>query len=71
MNGEENTREDGLEEAIRKAAAGPKSVQVDGQRVEQHSLSDIMGADSYLASKKASKSRNCGLKFTRMSHSGA
>ena len=70
MNGE-NTKADTLEEAIRRSAAGPKAVMVDGQRVEQHSLSDIMRADSYLASKKALKSRNCGLKFTRMSHSGA
>ena len=36
MNGEENTRADGLEEAIRRSAAGPKAVMVDGQRVEQH-----------------------------------
>ena len=60
-----------LEEAIRKNASSPKSVQVDGQRVEQHSLPDVIQADSYLASKKAAKSRTNGLKFTKMSHSGA
>jgi len=60
-----------LEEAIRKNASGPKSAQVDGQRVEQHALTDIIQADKYLASKKAAKSRTGGLKFTKLSHSGA
>ena len=60
-----------LADAIEKNAAGPKSANVDGQSVEQHSLSDQIAADRYLASKKAVKSRGCGLKFTKMSHSGA
>ena len=29
-----------LEESIRRNAAGPKSAEVDGQKVEQHSLPD-------------------------------
>ena len=45
-----------IEDAIRKNAAGPKSAEVDGQKVEQHSLSDQIAADAYLASKKAVKS---------------
>ena len=60
-----------IEDAIRKNAAGPKSAEVDGQKVEQHSLQDQIAADAYLASKKAVKSRNSGLKITKMSHSGA
>lgn len=64
-------QQNNLENAIRKNASGPKVAQVDGQRVEQHSLPDVIKADSYLASKKAAKSRNNGLKFTKMSHSGA
>lgn len=60
-----------IEDAIRQNAAGPKSVEVDGQKVEQHSLPDQIEADKYLASKKAMKSRNSGLKFSKMSHSGA
>ena len=60
-----------IEDSIRKNAAGPKSAEVDGQKVEQHSLSDQIAADSYLASKKAMKSRNSGLKITTLSHSGA
>ncbi len=60
-----------LEESIRRNAAGPKSAEVDGQKVEQHSLPDQIEADKYLASKKAMRSRNSGLKFSKMSHSGA
>jgi hypothetical protein len=67
---EENTENRTLEDAIRRNASGPKSAQVDGQRVEQHPLGDVIRADEYLASKKAAKSRFSGLKFTRMSHSG-
>ena len=65
------TKSDNIEEAIRKNAAGPKSAEVDGQKVEQHSLKDQIAADEYLASKKAVQSRNSGLKITKMSHSGA
>ena len=60
-----------ISDAIRKNASGPKSAEVDGQKVEQHSLQDQIAADAYLASKKAVKSRNSGLKITKMSHSGA
>ena len=60
-----------IEDAIRQNAAGPKSAEVDGRKVEQHSLPDQIEADKYLASKKAMKSRNSGLKFSKMSHSGA
>ncbi|MGI6356741.1 MAG: hypothetical protein ACOX6W_16860 [Lentisphaeria bacterium] len=60
-----------LTEVIQRNASGPKSAQVDGQRVEQHALTDIIQADKYLASKKAAKSRTSGLKFTKLSHSGA
>ena len=60
-----------LEESIRRNAAGPKSAEVDGQKVEQHSLPDQIEADKYLASKKAVKSRTGGLKFSKLCHSGA
>ena len=64
-------QEQNFDEVIRKNASGPKSAQVDGQRVEQHSLDDVIKADRYLALKKAAKSRTGGLKFTKLSHSGA
>ena len=60
-----------IENAIRENAAGPKSAEVDGQKVEQHSLPDQIAADEYLTSKKAIKSRTSGLKFTQLRHSGA
>ena len=65
------TKSETIEESIRKNASGPKSAEVDGQRVEQHSLKDQIAADEYLASKKAVKSRTSGLKITKLSHSGA
>ena len=70
MSGTDSTKNT-VEEALRKAASGPKSAEVDGQRVEQHPIPDLIEADRNLASKKAAKSRTCGLKFAKMSHSGA
>ena len=69
MDGE-NTQ-NSLDEAIRRAASGPKSAEADGQKVEQHSLSDLVKADRYLASKEAAKSRGGGIRFRKMIHSGA
>ena len=65
------TKSETIEESIRKNASGPKSAEVDGQRVEQHSLKDQIAADEYLALKKAVKSRTSGLKITKLCHSGA
>ena len=69
MDGE--STKNSLDEAIRRAASGPKSAEADGQRVEQHSLSDLVRADRYLASKEAAKSRGGGIRFRKMIHSGA
>ncbi|MDD4464895.1 MAG: hypothetical protein PHR86_11735 [Desulfobacterales bacterium] len=60
-----------IEDAIKRNASGPKSAEVDGQRIEQHSLPDQIAADEYLASKKAVKSRTSGLKISKLCHSGA
>jgi len=60
-----------LDESIRKNAAGPKSAEVDGQKVEQHSLPEQIAADEYLAKKKVMRGRGTGLKITPMHHSGA
>ena len=65
------TEHDKITETIVKNASGPKSAEVDGQRVEQHSLKDQIEADKYLASKDAVKKRGSGLKFSKMCHSGA
>ena len=60
-----------IEDAIKRNASGPKSAEVDGQKVEQHSLPDQIAADEYLASKKAVKSRTSGLKISKLCHSGS
>ncbi len=60
-----------LEDSIRKNASGPKSAEVDGQKVEQHSLKDQIAADEYLEKKKVMRGRGTGLKVTQMHHSGA
>ena len=60
-----------VENAIRENASGPKSAEIDGQKVEQHSLKDQIAADEYLATKKAVKSRTSGLKISKLCHSGA
>lgn len=65
------TEHEKITETIVKNAVGPKSAEVDGQRVEQHSLKDQIAADKYLASKEAVKRRGSGLKFSKMTHSGA
>jgi hypothetical protein len=65
------SKEQNLEESILKNASGPKSAEVDGQKVEQHSIADQIAADEYLAKKRAMRRRGCGLKFTKLEHSGA
>ena len=63
--------QENLEEKIRQNATGPKSVDIDGQKVEQHSIADQIAADEYLAKKRAMRRKGCGLKFTKLEHSGA
>jgi hypothetical protein len=65
------TEHEKVTETIVKNATGPKSAEVDGQRVEQHTLTEQIAADKYLASKDAVKRRGSGLKFSKMTHSGA
>ena len=65
------TEHEKITETIVQNAAGPKSAEVDGQRVEQHTLTEQIAADKYLASKDAVKRRGSGLKFSKMTHSGA
>ena len=65
------TEHDKITETIVKNASRPKSAEVDGQRVEQHTLTEQIAADKYLASKDAVKRRGSGLKFSKMTHSGA
>jgi hypothetical protein len=61
---------DSLENDISENATKPKSVEIDGQKVEQHSLLEQIKVDEYLAKKEAMKSKSGGLKIARMEHSG-
>lgn len=63
--------EKNLTEEIRKNALGPKSAEVDGQKVEQHSLKDQLAVAKYLDAKAAVSRPGSGLKLTKMQHSGA
>jgi hypothetical protein len=60
-----------IEEKIIENALGPKSMDVDGQRIEQHSPKDLIELDRYLSSKKAVRSRRGGLRIAKMVHGGA
>lgn len=58
-------------EDLEKKIDQPKKVEIDNQKVEQHSLKDIADFDRYLASKQAIKKRGSGLKFSKMEAPGA
>lgn len=59
-----------IDEAMIKLLDKPKSVEVDGQRVENQSIGDALKLARYLASQKAAKSRN-PLRITKMASGGA
>ena len=60
-----------LEELTERMLAQPKAVEVDGQRVENHSPKDLIELDRYLAAKKAARARRSPLRITRMAAGGA
>ncbi len=55
-----------LEQTIRENAQGPRRVQGDSGSVEQHSISEQIEADRYLASKQAARSANKGVRLTKL-----
>lgn len=58
------------DDTLKDKANQPKSVEIDGQKVEQHSLKDQIAMDRYLASKLAMK-RGRGFRVTKMKSGGA
>ena len=58
-------------EKVLENALAPKSAEVDGQKVEQHSLKDQLAVAKYLASKEAVSRRGSGLKITKLQPPGA
>ena len=59
-----------LQDTIRESAAGPKRAAGDSGSVEQHSLTEQIEADRYLASKEAAK-KGLGVKMTKVVPPGA
>lgn len=62
---------DDLSQSIADAAKSPKRVQGDAGSMEQHSLSEQIEADRYLASKKAAKAKNSGLRISKLHPPGS
>ena len=55
-----------LDQAIAENAAGPAKASVDGQSVEQHPLPDVIEADRYRESKKASRKPGIGIRLAKL-----
>ena len=60
-----------LDELTEKMLTQPKVVEVDGQRVENHSVGDLIEVAKFLASKNATRKRCCPLRITKMASGGA
>jgi len=60
-----------LDQALAENAAGPAKASVDGQSVEQHPLPDVIEADRYRESKKASRKPGIGIRFAKLVPPGA
>ena len=62
---------DDLTDTIRENASNPKSAKGDSISVEQHSLSEQIEADRYLASKKAAGGKGLGIRISKIVPPGA
>lgn len=60
-----------VEEQIIANAVAPKIADIDGQRVEQHSIDDQIKAVQFASSMKATRSRKLGIRIAKMVHGGA
>ena len=59
-----------LDNTIRENATGPKRAKGDSGEMEQHSLTDQIAADKYLASKKAAAGKGLGMRLVKISPGG-
>jgi hypothetical protein len=55
-----------LDDTIRQNAQGPAKVAGDAGSVEQHSPTEQIEADRYLASKEAARDKKRGLRFNKL-----
>ena len=60
-----------IEEAMENLLTSPKEVEVDGQRVTNQSMADIIKAANYLASKNALKGRKLPIRIAKMASGGS
>ena len=60
-----------LEELTERMLAQPKAVEVDGQRVENQSVGELLKVAKYFASKSAVSGRRSPLRITKMAAGGA
>ena len=56
---------------LRHAAVTPKIAEVDGQKVQQHSLQEQIALDRYLASKEYAETGRRGFRISKMVAGGA
>ena len=59
-----------IEEAMENLLTSPKEVEVDGQRVTNQSVGDLIKVANYLASKNALKGRKLPIRITKMAAGG-
>ena len=62
--------EKSLEEAMDRLLTSPKEVEVDGQRVTNQSVGDLIKVANYLASKNALKGKRLPIRITKMAAGG-
>jgi hypothetical protein len=62
---------DEIDKTIEENAKGPKRASGDSGSFEQHSLTDQIAADKYLASKKAAQSKGMGIRMSKLVPSGS
>ena len=62
--------EKSLEEAMERLLTSPKEVEVDGQRVTNQSVGDLIKVANYLASKNALKGRKLPIRITKLAAGG-
>jgi hypothetical protein len=62
--------EKSLEEAMERLLTSPKEVEVDGQRVTNQSVGDLIKVANYLATKNALKGKRLPIRITKMAAGG-
>lgn len=61
---------DEIKTAIEENAVGPAEVNIDGQQVKNHKLTDQIEADRYIQSREASRSGGLGVKLLKLNPPG-